>query len=176
MSIIYDALKKIKTKTSGPQDTQNKEKKQKRSLFYPLIYVLMAVIGVYVANFIFDLFKATPPKPMALAIGSQTTASRPVALSAQANLTAINLTAQETAETEPPALEPQELRKLSVSAEPEFRLNGILYDAEAGSIAIINNQILREGDSIEGAKLVSILRDEIELEFEGKTINLKIKN
>jgi hypothetical protein len=56
--------------------------------------------------------------------------------------------------------------------EGELRLSGVAVD-EAGKIAIINNEIVREGDMILGAKVVEIKEDYVTIQKDGKTYVLK---
>ncbi len=57
---------------------------------------------------------------------------------------------------------------------PSLALGGILFGAE-GSIALINGRIVREGGDVEGARLVKISEDRVELEFQGQKIILRSK-
>ena len=43
----------------------------------------------------------------------------------------------------------------------EFKVEGIIYDPVEGSYALINGQFLKEGDQINNAQVVSILRDRV---------------
>lgn len=55
-----------------------------------------------------------------------------------------------------------------------FVLNGITY-SETNKIAIINNQVLKEGDKVDKAILIKILEDSVVLELADKEITLTIK-
>lgn len=57
---------------------------------------------------------------------------------------------------------------------PSLALGGILFGAE-GSIALINGRIVREGGDVEGARLVKVSEDRVELEFQGQKIILRSK-
>ena len=54
-----------------------------------------------------------------------------------------------------------------------FELHSILYSSHRQH-AIINNQLLKKGDIINGAKLVSLKPDSVRLLSKGKFIDLKI--
>ncbi|MCK5662609.1 MAG: hypothetical protein KAI17_03935, partial [Thiotrichaceae bacterium] len=54
-----------------------------------------------------------------------------------------------------------------------FELNSILYSADRQH-AIINNQLVKKGDVIDGAKLVRLQPDSVRLLSKGKIIDLKI--
>ena len=57
---------------------------------------------------------------------------------------------------------------------PSLALSGILFGAE-GSIALINGRIVREGGDVEGARLIKISEDRVELVFQGQKIILRSK-
>lgn len=52
-------------------------------------------------------------------------------------------------------------------------LNGVFF-SEGQKYALINNQIVKVGDSIIGAKVKRITLEEVELEFEGSIIKLSL--
>lgn len=58
------------------------------------------------------------------------------------------------------------------SSTSRLTLNGIVYDNKR-SYAIVNNEVVRIGDSIKGAKIIRILPKAVEFEVKGKTIILK---
>lgn len=57
---------------------------------------------------------------------------------------------------------------------PHLALNGIMYDQKS-PMAIINNKIVIEGQTIENATVVKILKDKVILSCEGKEIKLEVK-
>lgn len=57
---------------------------------------------------------------------------------------------------------------------PQLLLNGIVL-SEDGSIAMINDQICKAGDEIEGAKIVEITPSRVTLSFKNQEIVLKNK-
>ncbi len=59
-----------------------------------------------------------------------------------------------------------------ISRTPDLTLSGIVYSAKQSSYCIINNQIVKVGDSIQGAKLISVSQDSAKLNYEGKEISL----
>ena len=56
-----------------------------------------------------------------------------------------------------------------------FFLEGIIWDPDGGAIAIINNEILKQGDKISGFKIKKIKRDEVILLKGEKEINLFLR-
>ncbi|MDP2941752.1 MAG: hypothetical protein Q8N85_05855 [Candidatus Omnitrophota bacterium] len=158
MSIIYDALKKLEQKAITETKPRPKEKifkQQKIKLI--AIYVLMACLGLAIGNFIFS--RLAPPLPG----GAK---ARPVTL------------AQEPLKAEIPPLQgtahaaqapPQE-----TLPSPILVLNGIFFSQENG-YALINNQIVKEGDDVDGAKVKKISMDEVELDALGSSIKLSYR-
>lgn len=55
-----------------------------------------------------------------------------------------------------------------------FTLNGIVYDTD-DSWAIINNRMVRTGDALDGAKIISIEPQKVVLNFEGEKFDLVVK-
>jgi hypothetical protein len=67
---------------------------------------------------------------------------------------------------------------ISATKNPEsnIQLNGVAYDNNDGRWAVINNSILKEGDSISGNKLTSITKDSVKLKKDnGEEILLTLK-
>ena len=57
---------------------------------------------------------------------------------------------------------------------PNFTLNGIVWDID-GSWAIINNEIVKAGDALDGAKVISIEPQKVVLSFRDKRFDLVLK-
>ncbi len=57
---------------------------------------------------------------------------------------------------------------------PNFTLNGIVWDID-GSWAIINDKIVRAGDALDGAKVISIEPQKVVLSFRDKRFDLTLK-
>lgn len=55
-----------------------------------------------------------------------------------------------------------------------FKLNGIIYDEE-NSWAIINNKVVRVGDTLDGAKIISIAPRKVTLLFKNERFDLAVK-
>lgn len=70
-------------------------------------------------------------------------------------------------------LSPAETASQPVVAPPAFRLNGIFYTATRPS-AIVNGKTVFVGEQVNGAKVVSIGRDEVTLETSGETKILSV--
>lgn len=64
---------------------------------------------------------------------------------------------------------------LLFNADRQMSLSGIITGS-GKSLAVINNQLVEEGEMIRGMKLVRVMPDQIELEKEGRVTTLKLKN
>ena len=58
------------------------------------------------------------------------------------------------------------------AAPPAFVLQAI-SERDGHPVAVVNERLLREGDSIDGARIVRIARDEVELELGGRRLTLR---
>lgn len=164
MSIIYDALKKIErsqdqidssVKINPVRNTKLTNTKNKisngvnkggkpRLKIYP-VYVLAACLGLFLTAISFNLLtrqSQQDPAPL------------------ETNIP--NL------ETNAPIAIPSEVEKES---QAPLILNGVFFSEEQG-YALINNQIVKEGDVVEGALVLRITLEEVELELNGSTIKL----
>lgn len=56
---------------------------------------------------------------------------------------------------------------------PALTLAGILYSEGEGNVALINGKIVPEGGVVKGVKVVRILPDKVELEFDGRRIFMR---
>lgn len=54
------------------------------------------------------------------------------------------------------------------------KLEGIIWD-EKKPIAIINDKVVGIGDTISGAKIIEIKKDEVIFDINGQTVSVKIK-
>jgi len=158
MSIIYEALKKVEiAQTRGehaglPQ--LEKIAKPKNKLY--LIYIAVAVVGFVAAQMFFSLAKRpakTLPAPQATA-AKETQAPQE---------TAAITTSQQPAVTVAP--------KPILATPPALLLNGVFFSGNEG-YALINNQIVKEGDVVDGATVLQITLEEVELKFQDATLKL----
>lgn len=58
---------------------------------------------------------------------------------------------------------------------PNLILSGVMYTTPSDAYCIINGEVLRVGDSISGARLVSVTPKEVSLEFQGEKIVLPVR-
>lgn len=157
MSIIYDALKKTQTNPeSASRETLTKGKdllNPKSSLFKKQAGLAAsgAVLGILFTWIIAHRLSAPAGAPVP--IGKT---GLPLPLSLPKNSKAAQKTPNAAG---------------SSSALPHLLLNGIVLSKD-GNIAMINNQICKAGDEIEGAKIVQITSSRVTLGFRNQEIVL----
>jgi len=159
MSIIYDALKKVEK--INPAGKPNELPRAPNYKNY-LVYILIAGLGIVIANLFFGFFsKPLPPKVNLAPNGRLAdTLTAPPAAAPQVN----------------PSQTPTENQVSPVTQSkkepPHIVLNGVFFSENEG-YALINNQIVKQGDSIEGAAVTRIGLNEVELTSpEGSLIKL----
>ena len=57
----------------------------------------------------------------------------------------------------------------------QWTLNSILYSSQRQH-AIVNKQLVKKGDKVDGAKVLRVASDSVRLLFKGKIINLKVND
>jgi hypothetical protein len=154
MSIINEALKKTEQHIQ-----QNEAKKNSQPVKLPgpkpfLLYILILLIGIFLSSFIFSLLgdkikTAQAPKKAAIAI------QQPVVLPV-------------------PAEEPALVKEEKNLPEAAFVLNGIFFSDNDG-YALINTQIVRENESVDGARVTKITANTVELNSQEKLITLSTR-
>ena len=60
------------------------------------------------------------------------------------------------------------------SAVEDIRLEGIVWDDVKGSIAIINGEIAREGDSLGAIKILKINKDSVIFDISGESVKVEL--
>jgi type II secretory pathway component PulC len=60
------------------------------------------------------------------------------------------------------------------SAVEDIRLEGILWDDAKGSIAIINGEITKEGDSMGSIKILKINKDSVIFDVGGESVKIDL--
>ncbi len=153
MSIIYDALKKVEKSVGQkiPLDPLPSKPKFNRVYF---IYIAVALVGIALSKILFDFFiipaQIEPPKIVKADI-------RPRRVE------------KETLKNEtPPQKFPEE------ATLPSLFLNGVFFSENEG-YALINNRILKVGDTIEGAEVKEITLDSVELKFKDRGISISTR-
>ena len=151
MSIINEALKKTEAELQkiSTKATSLPPKHAKTNPI--LLYILILSAGFLLANFIFTLLK-NKIKTTPTAIEKILPISQAIIVSSPAIIARAPLE-----EEKPP--------------ETNFVLNGIFFSDNDG-YALVNNQIVREKDFVDGAKVSLITANKIELNNAGQIITL----
>ncbi len=182
MSIIYDALKKVEQSQTPPEPTPNTAKTAKPGIKVYLTYISVVLMGVIVASIFWGVL-IKPPFTTSAKVASRLTPrskAAPLQKVAQGKKVPPSPVAEEV---KPPEVSLPE-SAASVQAPPAvakseprmtFTLNGIFFSGNEG-YALIDNQIVKEGDTIRNARVTRIGLDEVELESEGKVINLSVNS
>lgn len=172
MSIIYDALKKV-----GEADKLTAPLAQVKppfvSLHKPkvyLLYILAVAAVVILAALLFNPFRKPNPQIAPETLPMATTQEIPPVDIASAGALAIE---------QPSGLNPS-ASAADLSTEPQSQepppaplvLNGV-FISDSETYALVNNQIVKKGDVVDGAIVRKIAMDEVELELAGKTIQLR---
>jgi len=169
MSIIYDALKKVESKFKEFNKTganSNSSEKKKVPVKVYLLFLLLIVIGFVSTKMFFNILAAPPQKNTQQILSSKiNTAGAPAKIQEQKNP---NFQPQAAPSMENRAQAPTTRESPS---SPSLVLNGIFFSEDEG-YALINNKILREGDTIEGVTVEKIDLDEVELKSGDSTIKL----
>jgi len=162
MSIINDALKKTAEsiqQNTNSQATENVKPAEKKKNM--LIYALIIVAGLFLGNLVLNMLAHRPksgpvaPKPQEV---------NTAALETKAPLEQIEQTPQ-TADTINTIAAPEPINKT------DFQLSGIFF-SDLEKYALLNNQILKEGEMIRGATVKTITTNSVELEKQGQTLIL----
>jgi len=154
MSIIYDALKKVEGKTEGEQP------KKAPSAVKFVVYAGIIILGILIASLFFNFISSFFQKDTKVASRQISGASTqaPVSLPEERKI--------QEPEKQPVQREKGEL--------PPLALNGVFF-ADNTTVALINNQIVKEGDNIAGLTVLKIGEEEIVLGNQDSTVKLPIK-
>lgn len=153
MSIINEALKKTEEDIQRGADKKNAQTDIKKTPKAFLLYALILLTGLFFGNLIFSLLghkiKTATLENKTITAPTQTISAAPVAIA-------------------PPAL-PIEEKK---SATPSLVLNGIFFSDDDDGYALVNNQIVRENESVDGVLVKKITASSVELDNQGEIITL----
>jgi len=180
MSIIYDALKKVgeADKLTVPLPAAKPAFVSSHKPKVYLLYILAVVFVVGLAVLLFNPFtiKSKRPDPQ---ISPETL---PIATKQEippfdiAPASAVSI--EQPGSLNPSANPAVDQAALSVQPQaqenlpPVLALSGV-FISDNETYALVNNKIVRKGDIIDGAVVQKIAMDEVELEFGGKTIQLR---
>ena len=165
MSIIYDALKKVEHSQGNNPQAQT----EKKNKFHPkvyLIYISVVCVGFATANIIFGFFSKAF-KDNEHAVGK----NRPQQETAAPASPLISEPPKEQAAA---LSEEKQVSTVTESNKPAIGpmvVNGVFFSGDEG-YALINNRVVKEGDSILGATVVRISLDQVELKSGEQIIKL----
>ena len=152
MSIIYDALKKVEN-SGGLANVSDDRKSVKIVKINYVFYILVLLSSIVVANIIFGLISKPSPKVRLAQSEEKPLTSLPAARN--------DMPIAET--YVPPITESPQKQKLVLS--------GVFF-SQTDAYAIINDQVIKEGDTINGVAVKRIRQEGVELESAGVTFNL----
>ncbi|MEI6631569.1 MAG: hypothetical protein WCL25_03015 [bacterium] len=154
MSIIHEALKKVEASTV--QGIKESPAKKIRPVFkIYILYLLVVTLGFISANAIFSFLTGPGHK-------TYTPANKPATQ---------KIMPQATAKPQAPPPNQVGISAPQEESHSELTLNGIFFSEQVG-YALINNQIVKEGDKISGATVVRISLEGVDLKYEKSAISL----
>ena len=173
MSIIYEALKKVQGKSgsaaavpaqpAGKASDANAALKKSSAVRTVILLLVFLALGMFLIEILINRwFAARAKKEKNLPIAASYTPPAHPPLPSIPPAPAQTDSPAPAVSSEPLAGEPQ----------PQLVLNGIVL-SEEGNIALINDQILKAGDNIEGALVEEISADQVLLSYKARKIRLK---
>lgn len=155
MSIIYEALKKVEAQGAKEPVLQKlKSRETKPKLKNIIIYILIIAAGIFLMNLFYKLISM--PRVAAPRIKNVTVTANTAPAADKLN------PAFET-KASLPAKEP--------ASNPNFNLNGVFYSGNE-AYALLNNQIIKVGDTVGGAVVKRISLEGVELEKDGNLLQI----
>jgi hypothetical protein len=150
-------------------EAQAKPGKSKLKTYF--LYVLVAGVGIIIAKFAFDFLGKGFKLPLQIAVSSKKPGLLPLI-----KITPPPATAPAAlAPVAPKNTEPfSAIKKKVQQTVTPYILNGV-YFSQGKSYALINNQIVEEGDRIEEATVVKISLETVELQVKDRTVKLTIR-
>ncbi len=155
MSIINDALKKTEESIQRNSKQETTSIVKKSGIKSYLLYILIFALGIFLSSLIFKIIKDK---------------IEPIHINQTDKITPKLDQKSQTPQTIPATIAtplPEEQNKV----EKKFILNGIFFSDNDG-YALVNNQIIRENDLVDGAKVEKITVNTVVLNNEGKIITL----
>jgi len=162
MSIIYDALKKVEGDISKPKPVSGVSGGLPKRTFklVPFIaYSFAVLLALFSMKMVYDLI--TSPRQAKQVKKEPGRSLNVVAAANQPALLSKHI----------PTLNTQEITE----ELPDLVLNGIFFSGGSG-YALINNQILEEGDGISGLVVRRITEGDVELKAKNSVVTLSLKS
>ena len=190
MSIINEALKKAIREKEAGYSSEDKETvrrnielefqpKKSRLNWGPIfiLLVLLLITGPIVAPIFSTPFKSANYLGNTSNPASATVQNNPSSSTNLANVSTLDLKVNrktQFAVEESPIFGGTPAPTI-ISRTPDLNLSGIVYSPKE-SYCIINNKVIKVGDAIQGAKLLSVSQNSVKLDYQGKEIALFISN
>ena len=179
MSIINEALKKTEEHLQKKAAADNLIAPKPSGVKPFLLYILILLAGLLLGNFIFSLLsrklKSNASLPVRQDLISSSQNHKPqgdgLASSSQSHQPQTAQTTNSPFAAVLPSLLPEGKKPPS---QASFILNGIFFSNNDG-YALINNQIVRVNDYVDGAKVGLITANIVELDNAGQTITLSTR-
>jgi len=172
MSIINEALKKTEEHLlkNSAKDNPLSTKTLAPKPF--MLYILILIAGLLLGSLIFNLLKHLPQNNTSLTKKNSLTFPSQ-AHRAQTQQTPVENTQPivQTTDSSLASIPPNQPLTERKPDKANFILNGIFFSDNDG-YALINNQIVRENDYIDGAKVSLITANNVQLDSAGQTITL----
>ena len=166
MSIIHEALKKAGVPPAPSARRQEGEHPRRPTFNWGPLFVI-AVLVLISGPLLAPMF-ASPFRRDTVRFDDFSTAAPPAPQTLESN--SGNRKAQFVIEEVPPFATPS---AGTVLETPPLDLTGIVFSADR-SYAIVNGQVVKVGDKIQGAEVKSITSETLTLEYEGRQIQLGI--
>ena len=138
------------------------------------LYIVLLSLGAVLAKYAFDFFVPKQPNPSTPQLKSVTAkpASQPfIRIVAGKQQSSAASSASSGKKENQPLLSLK--KKINQTVSP-YNLSGI-FSSESKSYCIVNDKILEIGDTVEGAKVVRIDPDEVELQLNDNSIKLNLR-
>lgn len=151
-----------------PADGQPIKPANKFDFKITFLYILLIGIGAVLAKYAFDFFVPKPQKPTTpqlINVNSKPASQPLIKLTPGKQQTAAGKTGNQ------PLVSLKQ--KINQSVNP-YTLSGIFFSGDR-NFCIINDKVLEEGDSIDGAKVIRVSTDEVELQVNEKTLKLNLR-
>jgi hypothetical protein len=139
------------------------------------LYILLIAIGGILAYYAFNFFAPKPVKPTTpqLINVNAKPASQPLIrfVPGKQQQSSAQAAAEDKKNNDQPLSAIR--KKINQSVTP-YTLSGIFFSGDQ-NYCIINDKVLGEGDSVEGAKVTRISTEDVELQLNDKTIKLNLR-
>ncbi|MCX5707405.1 MAG: hypothetical protein NTY14_00245 [Candidatus Omnitrophica bacterium] len=137
------------------------------------LYIILAALGGVAAKYSLDFFAPKKPKPSTpqLINVNSKPASQPLIKFVPGKQAASQVSGAQEKKGDQPLFSLK--KKIDQTVNP-YTLSGIFFSGNQ-NYCIINDKVLGEGDSVEGARVTRISTEDVELQLNDKTIKLNLR-